>query len=88
MGICAGTEGVWEANVVGMSSNASSFLPPFSLLWAKGYASLSMTCMSKNIRDAYFIQEAAKGSFSAGFPAQSLLSSASAAGRPQEQALQ
>lgn len=48
-GICEAIEAVWKANVVGMSSKASSFLLSPNLLWAKGHASLSM---SKNIRDA------------------------------------
>lgn len=77
MEICAGLEAVWEANMVGMSSEACSFLPPFNLLLAKGCSSLSMTCVFKNTRDTEFIQETPEGSFSAGCRGQSLLSSAS-----------
>lgn len=55
-GICEGIEAVWEGNVVGISRKASSFLLPFNLVCAKGHASLSMTCVSENIRDAWFIQ--------------------------------
>lgn len=71
-----------------MSSEACSFMPPFNLLLAKGCSSLNMTCMFKNTRDIKFIQETPEGSFSAGCPGQSLLSSASPSWRVWGQSLE
>lgn len=88
MGICAGTDAVGEANVVVVSSKACSFLLPFNLLLAKGCSSLSMTHVSKTVRDAEFIQETAEGSFSAVGPGQNLPSSSSPSWRVWGQALE